>query len=286
MFFILYQNWALGLIALGVVAIQAVVIPKLRKRLLVLGRERQLTARELAGRIAEIVDGAAEIHANDTSNYERADISARLGRIFKIRFDLYQWKFLVKFLNNFLSQVTPFLFYSVGGYLAIMGRLDIGQLVAVIAAYKDLPGPMKELIDWDQQRLDVQIKYQQVVEQFSPRASGAGRAAGDRRRPPPLARAAEGVEPVARRRTRHAKVVEGVSFEVGLDEHVAIGGGSGASDLGADARAPGAAYQRLDQASRRRHHSRAGGADRTRASATSVAAFSSRHACATMCSTA
>ena len=204
MFFILYQHWALGLIALAVVAIQAVVIPKLRKRLLVLGRERQLTARALAGRIAETVDGAAEIHANGTSQYERAEISARLGRIFKIRFEFYQRKFLIKFLNNFLSQVTPFLFYTVGGYLVIMGRLDIGALVAVIAAYKDLPSPVKELIDWDQQRLDVEIKYQQVVEQFTdgevapaemqaivdaPRAAARGQA--------------EGLEPPAGRRIGH-----------------------------------------------------------------------------------
>src|SRR5436190_1441609 len=121
----------------------------------------------LAGRIAECVDGAAEIHAHDTSNYERAEISARLGRIFRIRFELYQRKFMVKFLNNFLSQVTPFLFYTVGGYLVVTGQLDIGALVAVIAAYKDLPSPVKELIDWDQQRLDVEIKYNQVVEQFT-----------------------------------------------------------------------------------------------------------------------
>src|SRR3989440_1551813 len=167
MFFILYQQVALGMIALGIVLVEAVLIPRLRRRLLVLGRERQLTARALAGRIAECVDGAAEIHANDTSNYERAEISARLGRIFRIRFELYQRKFMVKFLNNFLSQVTPFLFYAVAGYFVIMGSLDIGALVAVIAAYKDLPTPVKELIDWDQQRLDVEIKYTQVVEQFT-----------------------------------------------------------------------------------------------------------------------
>ena len=41
-------------------------------------------------------------------------------------------------------------------------------LVAVIAAYKDLPSPIKELIDWDQQRLDVQVKYDQVVQHFAP----------------------------------------------------------------------------------------------------------------------
>ncbi|MBB3914732.1 ABC transporter ATP-binding protein [Rhizobium fabae] len=165
--FIIIQNFWLGMIAAGIVGVQAVVIPRMRKRLLDLGRQRQLTARELSGRVGEIVDGIGTIHGNDTSNLERADIASRLGRIFSIRYDLYQWKFLVKFINNFLAQVTPFLFYAIGGYLALQGRLDIGQLVAVISAYKDLPGPLKELIDWDQMRQDVQVKYQQVYEQFN-----------------------------------------------------------------------------------------------------------------------
>jgi putative ABC transport system ATP-binding protein len=167
LFFIFMQNFWLGMIAAGMVAVQGVIIPRMRRRLLVLGRERQITARELAGRVSEIVEGIGAIHAYDTSNYERADIAHRLGRIFKIRYDLYQWKFLVKFINNFLAQLTPFLFYCVGGYLALQGRLDIGQLVAVISAYKDLPGPLKDLIDWDQTRQDVQVKYVQVVEQFT-----------------------------------------------------------------------------------------------------------------------
>lgn len=165
--FIFLQSFWLGLITATLVAVQFTIIPRMRRRLLVLGRERQLTARQLAGRVSEIVDGIGTIHAYDTSNVERADVATRLGTIFKIRFDIYQWKFLVKFINNFLSQVTPFLFYSVGGYLALNGRLDIGQLVAVIGAYKDLPGPLKDLIDWDQNRQDVQVKYTQVVTQFA-----------------------------------------------------------------------------------------------------------------------
>ncbi|MFV2054255.1 ABC transporter transmembrane domain-containing protein [Aliiroseovarius sp. YM-037] len=165
--FIFVQSIPLGLITLTLVAVQAIIIPKMRRRLLVLGRERQLTARQMAGRVSEIVDGIDVVHSYDTSNYERADVVARLGRIFKIRYDIYQWKFMVKFLNNLLASFTPFFFYIVGGYLAIQGRIDIGQLVAVIAAYKDLPGPLKELIDWDQARQDVQIKYTQVIGQFT-----------------------------------------------------------------------------------------------------------------------
>lgn len=165
--FIFLQSVPLGLVTAALVSVQAFIIPRMRRRLLVLGRQRQLTARELAGRVSEIVEGINTIRTYDTTNYERADIAARLGRIFKIRFDIYQWKFLVKFINNFLASVTPFLFYTIGGWLALNGRLDIGQLVAVIGAYKDLPGPLKELIDWDQNRQDVQVKYQTVVSQFA-----------------------------------------------------------------------------------------------------------------------
>ena len=164
--FIMLQSWMLGLVTLAILMVQTILIPKLRARLRRLALQRQLTARDLSGRVSEIVDGATDIRLNDSTNFERSDISDRLAKIFFIRFDFYQWKFMVKFINNFLAQFTPFVFYLGGGILAIRGNLDIGQLVAVIAAYKDLPGPIKELIDWDYQRLDVQVKYQQVVNAF------------------------------------------------------------------------------------------------------------------------
>lgn len=168
LFFIFLQSFWLGMIAGVMVGLQVGIIPKMRRRLIDLGRKRQITARHFAGRVGEIVEGVGTIRAYDTSNYERADIAKRLGLIYKIRYDLYKWKFFVKFFNNFLSQLTPFLFYSIGGYFALKGSLDVGQLVAVINAYKDLPGPLKELIDWDQSRQDVQVKYEQVLEQFEP----------------------------------------------------------------------------------------------------------------------
>ncbi len=168
MIFIMVQSFWLGLVAMSIVLVQAFVIPKLRKRILTLGRQRQITARALAGRVSELVGGAVEIQAHDTSNFERAEISHRLGKIFKIRYEIYQRKFFVKFLNNLLAQITPFIFYLGGGYLVITGQFEIGTLVAVLAAYKDLPPPVKDLINWDQQRNDVQIKYEQVVEQFQP----------------------------------------------------------------------------------------------------------------------
>jgi len=233
MFFIMYQHLALGMVALVVIAVQAVIIPKMRRRLLVLAKERQLTARQLAGRIAETVDGIVEIHTHDTSNYERAEISSRLGKIFRIRFEFFQRKFMIKFLNNFLSQVTPFIFYLVGGYLVITGRLDIGALVAVIAAYKDVPAPIKELIDWDQQRLDVQIKYNQVAEQFMVDNLAAPESQALIEHPELPKTGSIVASNLSLADESGNKLIEGVSFECGLDQHVALIGphACGSSEL-------------------------------------------------------
>ncbi len=233
LYFIMIQSVWLGLISIVVLAVQLVVIPLLRKRILELGRQRQITARALAGRIAEGVDATVEIHSNDTSNYERADIVNRLEAIFLIRFELYQRKFFVKYINNMLSQTTPFLFYLVGGYLALTGRFDVGSLVAVIGAYKDLPSPIKELIDWDQQRQQVQISYAQVIEQFTP----DGMLPEDLQKLTDKSAAPEGglaAQAVALYDEGGGTLLENVGLELAPDRHLAIvgAGDSGKAALG------------------------------------------------------
>ncbi|GJE00093.1 ABC transporter transmembrane domain-containing protein [Methylobacterium isbiliense] len=217
MAFILIQNVWLGLMAAGVVGVQIVVIPRLRRELLRLGRKRQLASRRLAGRVGEVVDGIEAVHANGAEPWERAEIGQRLYGLFDLRLRIYRRKFMVKFLNNLLAQMTPFLFYCIGGYFALKGQLSIGQLVAVIAAYRDLPPPLKELIDWDQQRLDVQVKYEQVVQQFLPERLLAVDASG---RDEPLA-GTLAVEDVWVREA-HGPLIEGANLSLPLPVRLGI----------------------------------------------------------------
>ncbi|HET6157195.1 MAG TPA: ABC transporter transmembrane domain-containing protein [Dongiaceae bacterium] len=234
LYFIMMQSVWLGLISIVVLAVQLVVIPLLRKRILELGRQRQLTARQLAGRIAEGVDGTIEIHSNDTSNYERADIVNRLETIFLIRFELYQRKFFVKYLNNMLSQTTPFLFYLIGGYLALTGQFDVGSLIAVIGAYKDLPSPVKELIDWQQQSQDVQIKYEQVIEQFTPDGMLPDELQRMIDETPPAPEGGLSAQSIGYHEEGGARLLDNAAIEVGAHDHLAIVGfaGSGKETLG------------------------------------------------------
>lgn len=226
--FMFVQDWVLGTAAVALYPLQIYVIPKLQRQVNQLAKERVRSVRRLSERIGESVSIIEDIHANDTSEYHRAQFASWVGKIFDIRFKIYKKKFFIKFLNNFLAQLTPFFFYSIGGYLVITGGLTFGALVAVLAAYKDLSGPWKELLDWYQQKEDARVKYEQLVEQFHPPAM----------LDPVLQQPAETEPPrlsgrlIARSVTYEdetgVRLVDGVSFAFDVGDAVAIAAPSGA----------------------------------------------------------
>jgi ABC-type multidrug transport system fused ATPase/permease subunit len=164
--FMFMQDPVLGIAAIILYPVQIYLIPKLQRRVNELGKQRVQRMRRLAEQIGETAQGLRDIRANDTTQYERAVFSRELARVFDIRFDIYKLKFLIKFINNFIAQLGPFFFFSIGGYLVIQGDLTIGALVAVIGAQKDLAAPWRELLSHYQLFMDVRIKYDQVVAQF------------------------------------------------------------------------------------------------------------------------
>ncbi|MDX1487455.1 MAG: ABC transporter ATP-binding protein, partial [Acidiferrobacterales bacterium] len=166
--FIMWQDWILGLAAIALYPVQAYMIPKLQRKVNALNKERVVQVRQLSERIGEVVTGIQEVHAHDTSRLELADYSDRMASIYDVRVWIYRLKFLIKFLNNFIDKLTPFFFYSIGGYLVIRGDLSFGALVAVLAAYKDLAAPWKELLKYYQTKEDVRLRYTLLLENFQP----------------------------------------------------------------------------------------------------------------------
>ncbi len=168
LFFIFNQDFWLGLAAVALYPPQIYLIPKLQNKVNQLAKRRVQAVRHLSDRLGETISGISDIHVNDTSHFEKAHVSERLGTIYRIRFEIYRRKFFIKFLNNFLGQLTPFFFYSIGGYFVIKGELTLGALVAVLAAYKDLATPWRELLKFYQITEDVRVKYAQIIGQFQP----------------------------------------------------------------------------------------------------------------------
>lgn len=226
--FMMVQDPILGLAAMALYPVQIYVIPKLQRQVNALSKQRVRTVRKLSERIGEVVTGIEEVHAHGTAEWERADVSRWLGTIYWIRYDIYRKKFFIKFLNTFLGQLTPFFFYLIGGYLVIDGDLTVGALVAVLAAYKEMSDPWKELLSWYQQKEDTRVKYDQIIEQFHP----MGMLDGSLQDPadgeiPHLSGPVVGTN-LLLEEEGGIKTVDGVSFEFGLDEAVALVGPAGA----------------------------------------------------------
>jgi putative ABC transport system ATP-binding protein len=225
--FMFMQDPVLGLAAVALYPIQGYVIPKLQRKVNQLNRRRVRTVRQVADRVQETAAGITDILANDGAKLQLTGFAHLLGTIYDIRFEVYQRKFFVKFLNNFLNQLTPFFFLSIGGYLVIRGSLSFGSLLAVLIAYKDLASPWKELLDFYQSFQDSRIKYDQIIEQFQPPGMmDAGLQLAEPKAVPRF----EGelvATNVSLAEEDGSRSVDGVSFSIPLDRHVAIIGQSG-----------------------------------------------------------
>src|SRR5271169_142927 len=231
--FMFMQDPVLGLAAVALYPVQGYVIPKLQRKVNQLNRQRVRTIRQVADRVQESASGITDILANDAIRLQLTGFAHLLGTIYDIRFEIYQRKFFVKFLNNFLMQLTPFFFFSIGGYLVIHGSLSVGALLAVLIAYKDLASPWNELLTFYQSFQDSKIKYEQIVEQFQPAGMMDARLQFDEPETVPPFTGDLVAANLSLAEDDGSRVVDAVSFSLPINEHVAIigQGGSGKNEL-------------------------------------------------------
>lgn len=166
--FLFAQSFWFGLAAIALIPLQAWIIPKMQRQINLLNKDRTHEIRQLSTEIGETAAGASDIRINGGLRYRLSLFSNRLGKLYDIRYEIYQKKFFMKFLNNLINQLTPFFFYAVGGYLAIQGEITVGALVAALAAYKDMSSPWKELLAFYNETQDMGLRWEVIMERFAP----------------------------------------------------------------------------------------------------------------------
>ncbi len=167
--FLFMQSVWFGLVSIALIPLQAWLIPLLQRQINLLNKERIQEVRALAAEIGETAAGISDLRGNGGWRFRLAQISDRLGRLFEIRRRIYNKKYFMKFLNNMIGHMTPFVFYSAGGVLAIRGEITVGALVAGLAAYKDLSAPWKELLTYYNQVQDMGLRWVIMTERFAPK---------------------------------------------------------------------------------------------------------------------
>lgn len=149
--FMMMQNVVLGAAAITLLPVQLIIIPRLQKKI----------NRQLRKRVAVIRQLTEELQS-ESKPAERKSIREHVEVLHRIRIKIFKAKYLMKSLNNFIMNLTPFFFYTIGGYLVLEEHLSLGALVASLASYKDLAPAIRELFNYYQKSQDAKLRYFEV----------------------------------------------------------------------------------------------------------------------------
>lgn len=180
--FLLVQNPVLALAALMMLPLQLTLLPRLQRTINGKVRERVYATRELTRLLAASNAAQEPVEAESRSEPEtHVRRQTKQVRVLeRLRVQINDRKGRLKGLYNYTSNLTPFFFFAIGGYLVVQGRLSLGALVAALAAYREIVPALKELFDFAQDWSDAHARFEEVAKVLdgSPDGAPRGRSGG------------------------------------------------------------------------------------------------------------
>lgn len=158
--FLFMQDVALAFAALMMLPVQIAVLPPLQRRINAKVRERVHATRSFNAALSHelgVVGGAGPVGSPTKAHARQAEILER------VRLEISELKARFKTIYNYTSNLTPFFFFAIGGYLVLQQRLTLGALVAALAAYREIAPALRELFDFSQNWSDARARYAEVV---------------------------------------------------------------------------------------------------------------------------
>lgn len=153
--FLFIQDIALAMAALVMLPVQIALLPRIQRRINAKIRDRVYSTRDLNSSLM-IERGA---------NSERpaiGEFSQKVRSLEQIRCEIWDLKARFKTVYNYTSNLTPFFFFTIGGYLVLQGRLSLGALVAALAAYREIAPALRELFDFVQAWSDARARFAEL----------------------------------------------------------------------------------------------------------------------------
>ena len=142
------------------------LVPLLQRGVNKTNKKRVDATREVSSRITETLTGIQEVHGHGSYRIESNKFNKLIHILYKIRISWTIYKQGVKSTNNFFTQLSPFLIFLLGGYLAMSGQLELGALVAFLSAQERLYSPWTELIAMYDLYQDATVRYKRTMEYF------------------------------------------------------------------------------------------------------------------------
>jgi ABC-type multidrug transport system fused ATPase/permease subunit len=164
--YLIWLNPLLAAVTLSVYPAVLLLVPMLQKRVNTYNKKRVYAGRRLSGKIGESVAGIHEIQANGAFAAENRKFDVLAEHLRRIRIKWRLFIYGIKATNSMFTNLSRFLVFAFGGYLAIRGSLELGALVAFLSAQEKLYDPWKELIGFYQSYKTSAITYERTMEYF------------------------------------------------------------------------------------------------------------------------
>jgi ABC-type bacteriocin/lantibiotic exporter with double-glycine peptidase domain len=160
--FIFTSQPLLGVLALGVVVPQAVIVVAIQRRINQRVRERVQALRDASDRISE----------SDLTRVEDAVVADFQGA-FAARRRIFFLKLSSKFVLSAISVTGAVGILFLGGWLVLHGRTDVGTVVASLTGLTRIERPWRELVSFFRSASTVRVQYAMLVDAIIPRLARA-----------------------------------------------------------------------------------------------------------------
>lgn len=216
-------NLLLGLISLCVYPVSLMLLPRIQKLSNRANRRRMELGQKLSGKIVETFSGIEDIQAHAGYATEIRIFSSLTQQLRKARI---QWRIMKlggKITINFFINLSPFLFFLVGGGFAINGHLDMGELVAFLSAQALMFSPWTELMNQIQIQQDASVQYKKVQAFFDEKPAQIASSAPD----PPVLTGNFQIRDLSLEVGEGQRILDQINLEVTAGELLALVGRSG-----------------------------------------------------------
>jgi ABC-type bacteriocin/lantibiotic exporter with double-glycine peptidase domain len=129
---------------------QLVFVPLIQGAINRRAATRILVKREISEAIVESVPA-------DARGWALAE--APIQNVFTLNMGIYKLKFSLNLLMNLMYHLSVAVALSVGGWLALKGRFEIGTVVAIVGGLGKLNDPWGDLVNWVREFSVVGVKY-------------------------------------------------------------------------------------------------------------------------------
>ena len=129
---------------------QLVFVPLMQGAINRRAERRILVKRGISSAIVDSVPGGAAVWTLGAEPIEQ---------VFVLNMGVYKLKFSMNLLMNLMYHLSVAMALSVGGWMALEGRIEVGTVVAIVGGLGKLNDPWGDLVNWAREFSVVGVKY-------------------------------------------------------------------------------------------------------------------------------